>query len=44
MPGSMTFCSQVNEHLCNCGGKAQVRSVVPLGMVATYLVSCDNPL
>src|SRR5579872_405041 len=25
IPGSTTFCSQVNEHLCNYGGEKQVR-------------------
>ena len=29
IPGSTTFCSQVNEHLCSYGGKAYVRSTVP---------------
>jgi len=31
MPGSTTFCSQVNEHLCSYGGKARCQERSAIG-------------
>ena len=44
IPGSTTFCSQVNEHLCNYGGKACVRRAVLWTGIVTCLICCDHPL